>query len=48
MKYRSHRPTFPSVESPWTEWTLSMDIVWLEYRNKGPWTMSTETMDNVY
>ena len=26
----------PSVESPWTQWTLSMDIVRLEYWNEGP------------
>ena len=38
----------PSVESPWTQWTLSMDIVRLEYWNAGPWTMSTESMDNVH
>ena len=40
----------PSVESPWTQWTLSMDIVRLEYWNEGPIlkTMSTESMDNVH
>ena len=36
------------IESPWTQWTLSMEIAWLEYWNKGPWTMSTESMDNVH
>ena len=39
---------YPSVESPWTQWTLSMDIVKLEYWNAGHWTMSTESMDNVH
>ena len=24
----------PSVESPWTQWTSPMDIVWLKYWNK--------------
>ena len=40
--------TRPSVESPWTQWTLSIDIVWLEYWNESPWTMSTESMDIVH
>ena len=38
---------FPSVESPWTQWTSSMDIVWLEYCNEGPWILSTQSMDIV-
>ena len=41
-------PNYPTVESPWTQWTLSMDIVRLEYWNKGPWTMFPESMDNVH
>ena len=38
----------PSVESPWTQWTLSMVIVRLEFWNEVPWTMSTESMYNVH
>ena len=40
-----------SVESPWTQWTLSGWSIGTRVHGQcplSPWTMSTESMDNVH
>ena len=56
VKFWSNRPLhgngcIPSVDSPWTQWTLSGWSIGTKVHGQcplSPWTLSTESMDNIH